>query len=356
MSTDSTPPGKQVSKGLGALRLFIIGLFLLGALALMAGAAIVGGYAWLGYQFRAEGPLEADTTILLERGSSVRAIAARLEADGLITDQRIFLAQLRIDDELGRERAPMRAGEFAIPARASMAEIYDVLAYGEVIQHPVRVPEGLTTAMVVRIVEASDVLTGEIERVPPEGSLLPDTYLVDRGTSRQAVLDRMAAAQTRLLDQLWDSRDPNLPFSTREEAINLASIVEKETGIAHERPMVAAVFVNRLRRGMRLQSDPTIIYGITGGEPLGRGIRRSELDDTTNPYHTYHIDGLPPTPIANPGREAIAAVLNPPESEYVYFVADGTGGHAFARTLAEHNRNVARWRQIERERARSGGR
>jgi UPF0755 protein len=356
MSTDSAPPGRQVSKGLGPLRLFIIAFFLVGALALMAGAAVVGGYAWLGYQFRAEGPLEADTTILVERGSSVRAIAARLEADGFITDQRIFLAQLRIDEELGRERAPMRAGEFAIAARASMAEIYDELAYGEVIQHPVRVPEGLTTAMIVRIVEASDVLTGEIERVPAEGALLPDTYLVDRGTPRQAVLDRMAAAQARLLDQLWEGRDPNLPFTTREEAINLASIVEKETGIAHERPMVAAVFVNRLRRGMRLQSDPTIIYGITGGEPLGRGIRRSELDDTTNRYHTYHIDGLPPTPIANPGRDAIAAVLNPPESEYIYFVADGTGGHAFARTLAEHNRNVARWRQIERERARSGGR
>jgi UPF0755 protein len=356
MSTDSAPSGRQVSKGLGLLRLFIISLFLVIALALLAGAAIVGGYAWLGYQFNAEGPLEEDTVILLERGSSTRAIAARLEAEGLISDQRIFLAQLRIDDELGRGRAPMRAGEFAIPAHASMAEIHDVLAHGDFIQHPVRVPEGLTTAMIVRIVEASDVLTGEIEHVPPEGSLLPDTYLVDRGTSRQAVLDRMAAAQTRLLDQLWDSRDPNLPFSTREEAINLASIVEKETGIAHERPMVAAVFVNRLRRGMRLQSDPTIIYGITAGEPLGRGIRRSELDDTTNPYHTYHIDGLPPTPIANPGRESIAAVLNPPQSEYIFFVADGTGGHAFARTLAEHNRNVARWRQIERERARSGGR
>jgi len=356
MSHDGASASKTIREGLGPMRLFVIAIFLIGALALLAGGAVVAGYAWLGYQFNAEGPGEEDTTILLERGSSVRAIAAQLEARGLISDQRIFLAQLRIDEELGRERAPMRAGEFAIPARASMAEIHDVLAYGEVIQHPVRVPEGLTSAMIVRIVEASDVLTGEIERLPAEGTLLPDTYLVDRGTSRQAVVDRMAAAQTRLLDQLWEGRDPDLPFSTREEAINLASIVEKETGIAHERPMVASVFVNRLRRGIRLQSDPTIIYGITGGEPLGRGIRRSELDDTTNPYHTYHIDGLPPTPIANPGRESIAAVLNPPQSNYLFFVADGTGGHAFATTLAEHNRNVARWRQIERERARSGGR
>ncbi|KPP80436.1 MAG: YceG family conserved hypothetical protein [Oceanicaulis sp. HLUCCA04] len=356
MSNDGAPASKTIREGLGPMRLLVIAIFLIGALVLVAGGAVIGGYAWLGYQFNAEGPGQEDTTILLERGASVRAIAAQLEARGLISDQRIFLAQLRLDEELGRERAPMRAGEFAIPAGASMAEIHDVLAHGEVIQHPVSVPEGLTSAMIVRIVEASDVLTGEIERVPAEGTLLPDTYLVDRGTSRQAVLDRMAAAQTRLLDQLWETRDADLPFGTREEAINLASIVEKETGIAHERPMVASVFVNRLRRGIRLQSDPTIIYGITGGEPLGRGIRRSELDDTTNPYHTYHIDGLPPTPIANPGRESIAAVLNPPESNYLFFVADGTGGHAFAATLAEHNRNVARWRQIERERARSGGR
>lgn len=356
MSHDGAPASKTIREGLGPMRLFVIAIFLIGALVLVAGGAVIGGYAWLGYQFNAEGPGQEDTTILLERGSSVRAIAGQLEERGLISDQRIFLAQLRLDEELGRERAPMRAGEFAIPAGASMAEIHDVLAHGEVIQHPVRVPEGLTSAMIVRIVEASDVLTGEIERVPAEGALLPDTYLVDRGTSRQAVLDRMAAAQARLLDELWETRDPDLPFDTREEAINLASIVEKETGIAHERPMVASVFVNRLRRGIRLQSDPTIIYGITGGEPLGRGIRRSELDDTTNPYHTYHIDGLPPTPIANPGRESIAAVLNPPESNYLFFVADGTGGHAFATTLAEHNRNVARWRQIERERARSGGR
>lgn len=356
MSTDSAPAGKKVSKGLGLWRLLIILVFLVGALALVAVAGLVGGYAWLGYQFTAEGPAQEDSIVQLQRGASERAIAAQLEADGLITNADLFLLKRRIDTRLEGPQPPLRAGEFAIPARASMAEIVNVLAFGEVIQHPVRVAEGLTSAMVVRIVEASDVLTGEVERIPAEGTLLPDTYLVDRGTSRQAVLDRMAAAQTRLLDELWENRQPGLPFSTREEAVNLASIVEKETGIAHERPMVAAVFVNRLRRGMRLQSDPTIIYGITGGEPLGRGIRRSELDDTTNPYHTYHIDGLPPTPIANPGRESIAAVLNPPQSDYLFFVADGTGGHAFARTLAEHNRNVARWRQIERERARSGGR
>lgn len=356
MKDGNPASGGQTGKGLGLMRVVIIGFFLIVALALMAGAAVIGGYAWLGYQYTAAGPSDEDAVIQLQRGSSVRAIAAQLEAEGLIADADIFLIKRRIDERVEGPQPALRAGEFAIPAGASMAEIVNILAFGEVIQHPVRVAEGLTSAMVVRIVEASDVLTGEIERIPPEGSLLPDTYLVDRGTPRQAVLDRMMAAQTRLLDQLWENRQPGLPFTTREEAINLASIVEKETGVADERPLVAAVFVNRLRRGMRLQSDPTIIYGITGGEPLGRGIRRSELDDTSNPYHTYHIDGLPPTPIANPGRDAIAAVLNPPETEYLYFVADGTGGHAFARTLAEHNRNVARWRQVERERARSGGR
>lgn len=356
MSRDKAGTGGEPGKGFGFMRLIIIGFFLIIALALIAGAGLIGGYAWLGYQYTAEGPAEEDSVIQLQRGASARAIAAQLEAEGLIADADLFLLKRRIDERIEGPQPPLRAGEFAIPARASMAQIVDILAFGEVIQHPVRVPEGLTSAMVVRIVEASDVLTGEVERIPAEGTLLPDTYLVDRGTSRQAVLDRMAAAQQRLMAELWENRQPGLPFETPEEAINLASIVEKETGIADERPLVAAVFVNRMRRGMRLQSDPTIIYGITGGEPLGRGIRRSELDDTSNPYHTYHIDGLPPTPIANPGRESIAAVLNPPESEYIFFVADGTGGHAFARTLAEHNRNVARWRQIERERARSGGR
>ena len=248
----------------------------------------------------------------------------------------------------------LRAGEFAIPEAASMAEIYDILRSGQTIQYPVTAAEGLTTAMIIRIVEASEVMTGEITRIPAEGALLPETYLVSRGDDRQALIDRMEAAQDALLDELWSNRAENLPFDTPEEAIILASVVEKETGIAHERPMVASVFVNRLRRGMRLQSDPTIIYGITQGEPLGRGIRRSELDSTANRYNTYQIDGLPPTPISNPGRDAIAAVLNPPEGQYLYFVADGTGGHAFATSLAEHNRNVAQWRRIERERAQGG--
>ena len=194
------------------------------------------------------------------------------------------------------------------------------------------------------------MLTGTVPIVPAEGTLLPETYLVTRGTSRQEVIDRMQRAQAKLIDDLWDGRAEGLPFTTIAEALVLASIVEKETGKGDERDKAASVFINRLERGMRLQSDPTIIYGITKGQgPLGRRIRRSEIDRAT-PWNTYQVDGLPPTPICNPGAAAIAAVLNPAETEYLFFVADGTGGHAFARTNREHERNVRKWRRIQRER------
>ncbi len=318
---------------------------------LIAAAAAYGGWVWLNDQFEAEGPAGSEETVLLPRGSGLIAIAAQLEREGLIADARIFRVMVTID---GGDRS-LRAGEFAIPESASMAQIYDILRSGETIQHPITAAEGLTSAMIVRILEEADVLTGDIAEIPEEGTLLPETFLVDRGTARQGLLDRMANAQTALLDALWASRADDLPFQTREEAVILASVIEKETGVAAERPLVASVFVNRLRRGMRLQSDPTIIYGLTQGEPLGRGIRRSELDNADNPYNTYQIDGLPPTPIANPGEASIRAVLNPPDTDYLFFVADGTGGHAFSETYAEHNRHVQNWRRIERERARSGG-
>ncbi|MEO1039476.1 MAG: endolytic transglycosylase MltG [Pseudomonadota bacterium] len=348
-AADSSGPDAPKRKG-GGLRIFLILLTVAGVLALAAGAALVGGYYWLQNEFTREGPASTETALLLPRGAGLIAIAGQLEREGLVSDARIFRAMVTLD---GGDRS-LRAGEFAIPAGASMTEIYEILRFGEFVQHPVTAAEGLTSAMIVRIVEASEMLAGAIEAVPPEGSLLPETYLVTRGTSRQAVLDRMARDQDALMDSLWSARAPNLPFSTREEAIILASIVEKETSVAEERPLVASVFVNRLRRGMRLQSDPTIIYGISQGEPLGRGIRRSELDNADNPYNTYQIDGLPPTPIANPGRASLEAILNPPETEYLFFVADGTGEHAFSRTYAEHNRNVQRWRRLERERRNAG--
>ena len=346
--TDGDPQPKKTGR-LGKVLAWIAGTLL--ALALIGAAGVFGGWVWLNNQFEAAGPAGAGETVQLPRGAGLIAIASQLEREGLVEDARLFRIMVMID---GGDRS-LRAGEFAVPENASMQEIYDILRFGDTIQYPITAAEGLTSAMIVEIVNAADVLTGEITEVPAEGSLLPETYLVDRGTARQAVIDRMAAAQDALLDELWPQRAPDLPYDTREEAITLASIVEKETGLGGERPLVAGVFVNRLNRGMRLQSDPTIIYGITQGYPLGRGIRRSELDDADNPYNTYQISGLPPTPIANPGEAAIRAVLNPPETDYLFFVADGTGGHAFSETYAEHNRNVAEWRRIERARARSGG-
>jgi UPF0755 protein len=315
-------------------------------LAALGAGGLWAGHRWMQAQFAAPGPIEEAVVYDLPRGAGLIRIASDLESRGLISDRRVFRFAITLDGG----QSDLRAGEYTIPAGASMAEIYDILRSGAVVQYPITLAEGLTSAMIVSALNEAEVLVGEIAETPAEGALLPETYLVDRGATRAEVLERMAQAQADLLDELWPQRQPDLPFSTREEAIILASIVEKETGVGAERAMIAGVFVNRLRDGMRLQSDPTIIYGITRGEPLGRGIRRSEIDNPDNAWNTYQIDRLPPTPIANPGAESLAAVLNPAETEALFFVADGTGGHVFANTLAEHNRNVAAWRRIERQR------
>lgn len=325
-------------------------LLSLGAIAILA----AGGFAWLVWQtFTAPGPAAAEgaaeTIVVIDRGMGVSAIARRLSDAGVITNIAVFRAGVMVLDRGG----DLQAGEFAIPSGASMEEIVLLLADGQPVSFVVTIPEGKTSRMAVAILNDEPILTGEITEVPPEGSLLPETYHYQRGTTRAELIARMRADRDKLLEELWANRAPDLPFETLEEAVILASIVEKETGIASERPRIAGLFVNRMRIGMRLQSDPTIIYGLTGGEPLGRGIRRSELDRET-PYNTYLIDGLPPTPICNPGRDALAAVLNPMQTDELYFVADGTGGHAFAKTLEEHNRNVAAWREIERRNAQGG--
>lgn len=323
-------------------------LALLGLLVLIAAVAI-GGWFYAQNQYTGEGPQTADgaeRTIMVAPGSGTGQIASTLETAGAINSADAFRIAVRLTENDGN----LKAGEYAIPSGASMKEIIDLLIEGRSILYPVTVPEGLTTAMILDIVAEHDVLTGDMPESPPaEGSLLPDTYMVHRGDTREALINRMAEAQADLMEELWPNRQEGLPFDTQEEALILASIVEKETGIAAERPQVAAVFVNRLRVPMRLESDPTIIYGITQGVPLGRGLRRSEIDRRTD-YNTYQIDGLPPTPIANPGREAIAAVLDPPETDDLFFVADGSGGHVFARTYAEHLRNVANWRRVEAQR------
>jgi UPF0755 protein len=234
-----------------------------------------------------------------------------------------------------------------------MASVLGDIRAGRVVRRLLTLPEGWTSGNAADAINAAAMLTGVAEE-PPEGSILPDTYEIQRGEERADVVRRMREARDKVLAALWAKRQPDLPLKTPEEAVTLASIVEKETGVPSERPRVAAIFINRLRVGMPLQSDPTIIYGITKGRPLGRGIRASELAAAT-PYNSYKVAGLPPTPIANPGREALAAVLNPPKTDELYFVADGTGGHAFASTYEEHAKNVERWRKIERQRAAATG-
>lgn len=326
-------------------RLAIVGMSAAATLVLVAVLAL----GWALFSFNGPGPdapgsAEA-TTVVLRRGSGVNEIANALERGGVIRSSAVFAAAAQIT---GAARE-LKAGEYLIPSGASMGRILDDIREGRVVRHQVTVPEGWTSEMVVEALNANPVLEGVVSS-PPEGSVLPETYQVERGEDRAVVLKRMMDAQEALLAQLWAKRQPGLPFDTPEEAVTLASVVEKETGIASERPRVAAVFVNRLRRGMRLESDPTIIYGLNRGRPLGRGIRASELA-AANPYNTYLVDGLPPTPIANPGRASLAAVLDPPRSEELFFVADGSGGHVFATTFEEHTRNVAKWRALEKARA-----
>ena len=299
---------------------------------------------------RSDVPSTPETTVILRRGAGLSEIARTLDEAGVIRSALVFEIAARLTGA-----APeLKFGEYAFPSRSSMAEVMGKVRRGEIVRHMVTIPEGVTSAQAVAILMRHPVLTGVVA-APPEGALLPETYDVQRGDDRAAVLRRMTEARDKALARLWAARAPDLPVGTPEEAVILASVVEKETGVASERPRVAAVFVNRLRRGMRLESDPTVIYGVSGGVPLvdaqgrRRGLRRSELDRVTG-YNTYRIDGLPPTPICNPGLDALAAVLNPPQTGDLFFVADGSGGHVFASSFEEHLRNVARWRQVERSR------
>ena len=341
----SRPPGGRT--GASPVRRLLV--MLISAAMTFTLVLLLAG-VWALWMFRGPGPEHGEdgTTVILRRGAGLPEIASTLEGAGVISSAPIFLAAAQIT---GAARE-LKAGEYEFGNRASMARVLADVRAGRVVRHFVTVPEGMTSDMVVEILAENPLLTG-VAPSPPEGAVLPETYQIERGEDRAAVLQRMMEAHDEVLAMLWARRQPGLPIETPQEAVILASIVEKETGVASERPQVASVFVNRLRRGMRLESDPTIIYGLTKGRPLGRGIRLSELSRET-PYNTYVIDGLPPTPIANPGRAALAAVLDPPETDYLFFVADGSGGHAFAATYDQHRRNVERWRQIERGRAQGG--
>ena len=371
--------------------------FLIVALFMLGGVVI-----WGKSQYETPGPLADAICLQVERGSNIRTVSRKLEDQGAVTSGAI----LRIGADYTDKTQDLKAGSFLVQPGASMEEIVDIITRGgastcgtevvyrigvnrlgvqvreldpatnafvEVVEfepaveetpaefaestakadtrYRVAMAEGVTSWQVVDALKTVDVLDGEVSEVPAEGMLAPDSYEVRPGDTRAAVLARMLAAQERRIAEAWDARDPDLPIESPEELLTLASIVEKETGVPEERGQVASVFVNRLNAGMLLQTDPTVIYGITKGQGvLGRGLRRSELRAET-PWNTYVINGLPPTPIANPGRESLMAAAQPEETSFVFFVADGTGGHAFAETLDEHNRNVARWRQIEAEQA-----
>ena len=325
----------------GAVRSLLVFLLFISVMTAIA----VGGGGYFAYQEATRaGPHENDQVVLLKPGSSVGGIAAALQQAGVIRHKELFKAVARVKGVTG----DMKAGEYQIPAEISVWELVDLIVDGKSLLHYITVVEGQTTAQILEQIRQDEKLGGELTLTPSEGALLPETYAFTRGHTRDQMVTQMMKAHDAFIDSVWQERALELPFSTREEAVILASIVEKETGLAVERPQIAAVFVNRLRRGMRLESDPTIIYGLTGGEPLGRGLRVSEIRKET-PYNTYQIRGLPPGPIANPGKDAILAVLHPAESDDLFFVADGSGGHAFAKTLTEHNRNVANWRRVERQ-------
>jgi UPF0755 protein len=302
---------------------------------------LVIAFAWAVNAFNRPGPLTAETTVVIEPGDGLAGVTQRLADAGVISDPLLFRLGVQV---LGDARG-LRAGEYAFGPGASMRSVVASLAAGRTLDRRLTIPEGLTSAAVVELINAAPALSGTLAAVPAEGSLLPETYHYSYGDSRAELIARMQAAMSRTLAELWPKRDAGLPLVSAQQAVILASIVEKETGISAERPRVAAVFINRLKRGMPLQADPTIAYGLAlEGAAPGRPLTRADLA-RRSPYNTYLRRGLPPGPIANPGRASLEAVLHPADTDELYFVADGSGGHAFARTLEEHNRNVAKWRR-----------
>ncbi|WP_208435226.1 endolytic transglycosylase MltG [Bartonella phoceensis] len=288
---------------------------------------------------------EGEQVVLIYPGTGIREIASLLEKRNLIRSSDVFVYGVGFH----QKTTLLKAGEYLIPAHASMRDIMDILVKGKSIEYTFTIPEGLTVQQVFDRLAANKILIGDLPKVlPPEGSLMTDTVHFIRGTTRKEIINRLREEQTKLIHAIWATRSPNLPIKSIDEFVILASIVEKETGVAAERPKVAAVFYNRLAKHMRLQSDPTVIYGLFGGRgmPSGRTIYRSDLEKET-PYNTYKIDGLPPTAIANPGRDSLKAVAHPPNSDALYFVANGSGGHVFSRTLEEHNMNVRKWRALK---------
>ncbi len=315
----------------------IISIFVL--LAVIAGIVLFIGKE----RFEQPGPLPQDRIVNIPHGSGMRDIADVLTNQGVIDQPWVFIGGVLVL----KAREDLKAGEYQFKAHASLRDVVETMVEGRVVAHQVSIPEGLTSVQVVARLMDDDVLTGTVKETPREGSLLPDTYNFTRGVTREQMIQRMQQAQLHLVKEIWDHRSPDLPLKTPDQLVILASLIEKETAKPDERTRIAAVFINRLKQKMRLQSDPTIIYGLVGGKgTLGRPIMKSEIDQPT-PYNTYQIDGLPPGPISNPGRASLEAAANPARTRELYFVADGTGGHVFAETYEQHQKNVARLRSIE---------
>jgi UPF0755 protein len=316
-------------------------------LAVVAGTTVIVGKQ----RFEAPGPLQSDKVVNIPRGYGIRDIADLLMREGVIDQPWTFVAGVIAL----KAREELKSGEYQFARQASLRDVVDTIIEGKVVQHQLTIAEGLTSEQIVQRLLDNDILSGNIRELPREGSLLPETYRFTRGTTREQMINRMQQAERKALQEIWERRNPDLPLKTPEQLVTLASIVEKETGRPEERSRVAAVFINRLKQRMKLQSDPTIIYGLVGGKgSLGRPILKSEIEQPT-PYNTYVIEGLPPGPIANPGRASLEAAANPARTKEIFFVADGTGGHVFAETLDQHQRNVAHLRALEQQQRGSTG-
>jgi UPF0755 protein len=311
-------------------------------------AITVGALLYLGKQrFQAPGPLAQEKVVNIPRGLGTRSIADLLEREGVIDRPWVFIGGVIAL----KSRGGLKHGEYRFARHASIADVVDTMIEGKVVQHAFTMPEGLTSEQVVERLMAEDALTGDVKEVPAEGSLLPETYQFTRGMTREQIIHRMQQQDRRVVKEIWAHRSSDLPLKSPDDLVTLASIVEKETGRPDERSRVAAVFINRLRHKMKLQSDPTIIYGLTGGKGgLGHPLLKSEMEKP-NPYNTYQVDGLPPGPITNPGRASLEAVANPARTKDLYFVADGSGGHLFSENYAQHMKNVAKLRELERAKA-----
>jgi UPF0755 protein len=336
-------PDAVVPKQRSSAILRVLGSLL--GIAVLSCFALIGAFLWAYSAFTAAGPLPDTKTVQLAKSMTRLELATKLQDEGIISDSRIFGAALGLTSLAG---SGVKTGEYEFSKSASMEDVLSILRQGRTITYKLTVPEGWTAQMAVNRLNEHEALSGEpITALPSEGAIMADTFVFQRGMSRQELLQEMQLAQQKMLDAVWQGKPADTIVKSKEELVTLASIVEKETGKADERPLVAAVFLNRLKKGMRLQSDPTIIYGIVGSKgKLERSLTREDIA-TETPYNTYRINGLPPGPIASPGRASLEAVLKPAQVEYLYFVADGTGGHAFATTLEEHNQNVAKWRKIE---------